>query len=167
MATPVLVATPGPTANTYATRAEATAYFDTQLYRENWETSYGDQQDRALLTATRLLDEHINWNGVKISELNALRWPQDGHIGPDGYIVNSTTIPQFLKNATSELAGHLIGSNRTADSDTKGFSRMKAGDLELVINQNDRASVIPDSVLAMISFYGTLTDKGQVKVYRV
>ena len=168
MTTPLLVSTAGASdANTYATMEEAEAYFDTQLYRDNWEESYDDQKKRALLMATRLLDEHVDWNGVKATDEQALRWPQDNQYDVDGYWVDNATIPLFLKNATAELAGHLIGSNRTAESDTKGFKEMQAGELKLVINPGDRYEVIPESVIAIIGFYGTLLNASEVKVLRV
>jgi len=168
MATPILINTSGATnANVYPSLAEAHAYFDTQLYATNWTGSYADQQNKALLMATRLIDEQIIWNGQKYSEIQSLRWPRDGIYDPDGYYVSSTIIPQFLKNAVAELAGQLIGSNRTAESDTKGFKRLKAGELELEIDKTDVPEVLPDSVWEMVRHYGIKRSEMNVDLVRV
>jgi len=167
MATPALIVTPGAVdANSYASLVEATAYFDTQLYRSNWEGATDDERNRALLSATRILDEQMNWKGLKYTEEQALRWPRSSVVGPDGYDVSYLTIPQFLINATAELSEHLIESNRTAEPDTLGYSRMKVGELELVIDKYDRAPTLPDSVWQMIRPYGSKVSGQQVKVYR-
>lgn len=168
MATPALIATAGATdANTYCTLVEATAYFDTQLYRSNWQGSVTDEQNRALLTATRLLNENFEWNGYKRTEEQSLPWPQYGQVDPYGFDVDYTTIPQFLKDATAELAGHLIGSDRTAEDDTRGFKELQAGTLKLVVDKGDRKKVIPDSVLNMLRSYGTILNTASDKLSRV
>lgn len=168
MATPTIITTPGASdANSYADIADADSYFDTHLYRDNWIGSYEDEQTRALLLATRLLDTEINWPGGKVTSTQALRFPRVGLIDPDGFDVPYTLIPQFLINATAELAGYLIGSNRTAESDTLGFSRIKIDTLELVVDKRDRANVIPDSVVNLIRPYGAyIQSKQPPRVYR-
>jgi len=168
MATPILNATSGSaTANTYCTLVEANAYYDMRLHRTNWEGSYADEQNRALLMSTRILDEHFNWIGCKYTVEQSLRWPRSSVLTPDGYDVDYTTIPQFLKNATAELAGYLIFEDKTVESDTKGFSRLKADVLEMVIDKTDRAGVIPDSVYNMLKFYGELSTNLNTKLLRV
>jgi hypothetical protein len=168
MAIPTLIATAGASdANSYATVAEANSYFDTQLYKDNWEGSYSDQQTVALIFATRVIDEQMDWYGYKVTSEQALRWPRDGILDQDGYDVSHLIIPQFLINAVAEFAGYLIGENRTAENDTKGFSKMKGDVLELTIDKNDRVGILPDSVLQMISPYGiSRSTKQQPKVYR-
>ena len=73
MATPTLVATPGASnANSYTTVAEATAYFESRLYRSTWENADPADQTVALIWATRVLDEQIDWLGTKVSTTQAL-----------------------------------------------------------------------------------------------
>jgi hypothetical protein len=166
MAVPLIITTPGITANSYCSLLEGGAYFDTHLYKDAWETADTETQTRALLLATRLLDEHMNWNGRKYTQQQSLRFPQSGHVDRDGYIVDCTTIPQDLKKGTAEFAGHLILSDRTVESDTKGFSKMRAGDLELTILPSDRAQVIPESVLSLVSYLGAPMTKRSNKLAR-
>ena len=156
MAVPSLITTPGAAnANSYCSIAEADDYFDTHLYGGTWSDADNETQARALLIATRLLDEHMNWNGFKFTALQSLRFPQSGLVDRDGFVVDHLTIPKALINATAEFAKCLIDEDRTAEPDTKGFSRMRAGDLELYIDKIDQKKVIPDSVISLISFLGT------------
>lgn len=155
MATPTLVKA----SNTYASIKEADDYYDTQLYRLNWEGAQSGTKSRALLTATRLLDEQISWFGSKSNSAQSLGWPRFNTADTDGVSVGSTTIPQFMVNAVSELAGHLIAENRTADPETKGFSAMKAGELQLTIDKKDVKEVLPNSVWAMLLPYGQKKSK--------
>lgn len=169
MATPTLVETAGSaTANTYASLIEAGEYFDTQLYRSDFVDPVDDDiRNRALLMATRILDEQMDWYGFKNDDQQALRWPRQGVVDRDGYDVDSLTIPQEVKNATAELAGNLIAENRTAENDTKGFKEMQAGTLRLVIDKNDRKKVLPESVVEMLTTLGRMRSKKSNKLVRV
>lgn len=167
MATPLLVATAGATtANTYATLAEALAYFDTHLYGTDFTGATEDNQNKALLMATRLLDEHMNWDGLKVTDEQALRHPRSNLVDADGYDIDYTTIMQELKNATAEFAGKLLAVDRTAEDDTKGFKEMGAGTLKLVMDKKDRKKVIPESVTAMLETIGKLMSKKSNKLNR-
>lgn len=161
-----LIATPGATnANTYSTKAEASAvggYFETRLFKATWTAASTANKNTALVWATRLLDEWVDWYGSIVDDDQALRWPRYGVETPDGYDVDFETIPQFLKDATAELAVHLLAGDPTAAPDTQGFSRLKVGSLELDIDKTDRdgETVIPDSVKAIVERYGTIRRRG-------
>jgi hypothetical protein len=140
------------TANSYATVAEAIAYHVNILNGSAWATA--TDQEAALIMATRLFDEKVAWKGIKKTKEQSLRWPRSYVYGADGYLVDNDSIPQWLKNATSEFARYLSISDRLAESDTKGFSHIKLDTLELWINRHDRIGVIPPSVWSIISPYG-------------
>jgi len=142
------------TANTYCSLAEAETYMESKFHKTAWTAATDSQKDIVLAEATRLLDQHYSFVGFKYTELQALRWPRTEVLTPDGYDVAWTTIPQFLKDATAELALYILSSDVTAESDTKGIKEMKAGSLELVLDKNDRGVVIPDPVDEMLKFYG-------------
>lgn len=150
------------TANSYCTVAEADSYHGDILYATTWTAS--STKEEALIQATRLLDEHVAWEGMKNTKEQALRWPRSYVYGPDGYVVANDSVPQWLKNATSELARHLLISDRTAEASTKGFKRLKLGDMELHVSRNDRISVIPPSVWSMISSYGHKSSKSKILI---
>ena len=167
----VLDATPaGAASNSYATRAEADSYHEGHYYADAWTALTTTQKDTALVMATRLLDEQVEWAGTKTTRGQALRWPRIGvyerdsmGVYPDpyyGYTLNSSTIPAFLKNATAELARLLTVEDRTADADLLEFSQISVGSLSLVKDQSRQQHVLPDSVRAMVKPYGAVSGSG-------
>ncbi len=169
---PTVIATPGAAnANSYTTRAEATTYHASHLYASVWEDAEDDQKDIALIWATRILDEEMDWVGSKVSAEQALRWPRSDVEDRDGYILSSTTIPAFLKNATAELARQLLSSDRfaTRDEAASGIQSVSAGSVSVTFDKHDRITLFPESVKSMLSFYtyGTTTGGFEVPLVRV
>ena len=163
----VLVATPGASnANTYATKAEASAvggYFESRLFTTTWTGATVADRNAALVWATTILDDWVDWTGSRVDDDQSLRWPRYSVEDKDGWTVDSDSIPEFLKNATSELAMHLLGGDPTDAPDTLGFTRLKVSSLELEVDKTDRDSetTIPDHVKAMIEpYYGTVRSRG-------
>lgn len=150
------------TSNAYATAAEGNSYHETHLHSSVWDSAVTEDRQTALVMATRLLDEWVNWTGYKVDEDQALRWPRYSVLDRDGYAIDSDIVPVFLKNATAELARSLLAGDPTTAPDTLGYSKMKVGPLELEIDKEDRddESVIPDAVASMIEPYGTIRSRG-------
>src|SRR5690606_32459077 len=106
MAVPDLIATPGaPNANSYVTLAEADAYVAALAgpSARAWEQLDEDAKKRALLTATRRLDQE-DYAGRKASPDQALKWPRVGAKDEDGRTYQSDVVPEVVKNAQVELA---------------------------------------------------------------
>lgn len=152
----------GVSANSYATLAEASVYFDERLNSTVFTTASTTVQTPALIQATRTLDYWVDWIGYRATEEQALRWPRFDAADTDGYVFDSNIIPDWLKDATAELAIYLMAEDRTAEPDTKGFRELQVGSLKLVVDKDDRDSVtvIPDAVIAMIEPYGTMRERG-------
>lgn len=153
---PTIIATAGANnANSYCTVAEADAYFETQLYATTWTDADQEDKEKAMIMATRILDEEIDWQGVKTSEDQALRWPRGNVEDRDGYIFVNDEIPVFLQNATAELAHQLLLKNRfqTLDDAATGIKSVKAGSVAVEFDKMDRISLLPQSVLSMIEPY--------------
>jgi hypothetical protein len=153
----VIIATPGAAdANSYATRAEATTYHEGHISGAAWAAAAEDLQNRALVTATRLLDAHVDWSGCVASSTQRLQWPRSGMLYRSGYAVPSDVIPDDLKAATAEFARQLLGGDRSADSDieTQGIERLKAGPVELAFRAGTTAKVIPDAVWYLVELWG-------------
>jgi hypothetical protein len=153
----VLDATPfSPTANSYATVAEANAYHEAHLYATDWDAADVSQKTIALVMATRILDYKVEWAHYPTkaqSEGQVLQWPRTGLIDLDGYgNLDDDTIPQRIKEVTAEYARQLLVSNRTADSDveTQGISSISAGPISLSFKETVKAKVVPDAVVQMI-----------------
>lgn len=163
----VLDATPaGASSNTYIVLADAELYYETRLHVDDWENASDVEKNAALVWATRLLDEWMDWDGSNYVDTQALRWPRSGIYDPDGVEVDDTTIPSFLENATAEFARYLIAADRTGDFDTSGFKMLKVGSLVMQMDKVDRIPTLPDSVYQMVKFYGTKIGGASVSLLR-
>jgi hypothetical protein len=162
MATPTLIATPGSlTANSYCTVAEGDTYHDGHLYSDTWTGMSTDEKTVALIMATRVLDYKVEWAHYPTNphDEQILQWPRSGIVDLDGFsTVDDATIPQRLKEITSEYARQLKDSDRTADNDikTQGITSISAGPISLGFDQASiQVKVVPDAVVQMIpSWWG-------------
>lgn len=155
----VLVATAGASnANSYATAAEGDTYFETKLYATDWTDATTGTKEAALVWATRILDEGVDWAGSIMDKDQGVRWPRWGAYDRDGWVINQTTVPQFIKNAAAETALHLIKQEHDfagADFETSWIKRLKVDVIELDMEVDKKFKVIPDSVWPMISHVAT------------
>src|ERR1019366_3747461 len=78
-----------------------------------------------------------------------LAWPRIGMFDANGNAIDPTIIPQDLKDAESELAGQLLGGDRSLDNSVivQGLTAVKAGSVSLSFKSEIMPQVIPDAVL--------------------
>ncbi len=153
----VLDATVGGTSsNSYTTEAEGDSYHEARLFATGWTGATTAVKEAALVWATRMLDYSFNWAGAKYTIEQALRWPRFSALDRDGQLFDSNEIPQELKDAVSELARLLIAGDRSIETGTEGFSKIKVDVIELIFDKFDRAPTIPDEIYQMISHLGSL-----------
>jgi hypothetical protein len=154
-----LKAEPGESdSNTYATLAQAESFFERRIHADVWTAADDDVKKAALVWATRLLDENVDWFGYPVYEDQKLRFPRTGLSDVDGNLVDDTVIPQFLVEAVAEFAFHLIGEDRTLETnrDLIGLKRVKVDVLSITTDTSPTAvkPIVPLSVWSMIKFYG-------------
>jgi hypothetical protein len=153
-----IIATPGASdANAYCTLEEANTFHDESRYhsKETWLEAGSNDRKRALIWASRLLDEMVTWSGAVVHTIGALRWPRYSVWHEDGYMISSSIVPQFVKDATSEFAYHLLIEDRTEETnrDTMGFEKIAIGDLKLTIDKWTSKPIMPQSVWSIIRDY--------------
>lgn len=162
-------------ANSYVSLDAANEYNANHPHADTWQTVGTEDKKRAILLATRLLDSEVEWHGTPVKNTDTsvvagdrqrLRWPRSGAHDLDGNAVNQKEIPEWLKEATSELARHVANTDRTAEPETRGYSRMEVGDLKVDIDKTDTPPVLPRSVVHMISPYGDVRYSHAVKLRR-
>lgn len=159
----VLVATPGATnANTYCTLAEADTYHESVIDNTSlayWTAATDDQQNRALATATKLIDEQIEFDGAPTELTQALLWPRIGMYTAAGEEIDDDVIPQTLKDATAEQARMLLAADRSGDTSTDGISALKVGDLSIDFSSSTppKRKVLSDRVIEMLALWGEAT----------
>lgn len=170
---PTIVATPGASnANSFLTLAEALAYFAERIEIPEWEDA--DSQEALLIMATRQMVNFYSpsrklvrvmppgqsyylirptWTGSVATATQSLPWPRSGMYDRNGNAILSTVIPDDLKFATAELAGHLAKSDRSFDSDAaiQGITNVRAGSVSVSFKEGiDAIKFIPDIVFSML-----------------
>ena len=137
----------GENSNSYVTVQEADDYFDNRLHSDLWIDDVAIKE-KALITATRMLERYVDWLVLPFSDDQALTWPDS---------ITEEIIDE-VKEATFELAYNIIPEDRTAESDLKGFKSLKVGSLSIAPDKEDRKgqSLIPDYIFQIVKNYGTL-----------
>lgn len=146
-------------ANSYITRYEADDYMTTRLYVTDWNTASSNSKERALQMATRELNG-MSWKGVRTVTGQALAWPRTGVYDQDDILLDTLSIPSFLKYATAELALSLIKSDRWEEPDSKGLSQLTAGPITMKFDKYDVKSRNHPIVTAYIRDYLNSAGKG-------
>lgn len=168
MAVTIVATVAGADANSYLELDDADAYHDAHPYAETWDAASADQKNRALVTATRLLDTSYTWKGSVVGSTQALLWPRVGVVGPNGYEEAHNAIPVRIMNATAELARQLLDEDRTADSEVeaKGLTELTVGSIGMKF-RSASSKPIPDAVEALVKPYVLVSNRfGPITVQR-
>lgn len=166
-----LVETPGAAnANTYATQAEADAYFAARLpLVPPWDEA--DDPTAALAMAARVLDSFVQalkvyvpasttggskayyitrraWTGAPATTTQKMAWPRINMYDRNNNLIASDVIPQDLKDAQCELAGQLLITDSTLDNAVRvqGITSVKAGSVAVTFKSLIEQHVLPDAV---------------------
>lgn len=172
MSVSTLVATAGSaSANAYTTVAFADQYhLDRPAVGTTWSTATTDQKTSALLWATKLLEQYIEWYGFVTSSTQALLWPRTGLISFNKETsLDDSTVPIQIQWATAEFARQLLVADRAGDSavETQGIKLLKAGPIRIDFKDDVKAKPIPDVVINLIpDFWGYLRGTGERELVR-
>lgn len=168
-------------ANSYATTAEADAYFDAHLYASAWTAATATTKAAALVMATRLVDSQYQFHGYRAHDTQALQWPRERCPDPDRNLVTSTTmspvltnfvpstqVPQPVSFAVCEMARELLIADRTAapagegiessatSTHTKTSSSDTSSSSTTKYSKSDTRAIISRVAQAMLCKYGAL-----------
>lgn len=125
MAVTVTATVGSASANSYLTVAQADDFANLYLGTLNWASASTDNKGRALIMATRYLDE-LKWIGERASTTQALLWPRtDAECGDWSF--TSSEIPQPIKQATFDLAEYLLGDGTVLSGAGAGSSELIPG----------------------------------------
>ena len=152
-----LVTTPGASdANAFVSLVDANAFHKGRVHNSEWNSASSGDKSAAIVMATRSLCYNYSYGGTRTEETGSLDWPRTDVTDEDDYDLASDTIPQFMKDATSEFAFLLLREDSTVAANISGsLKELEAGDVSLVWNQmdSDELPEIPKSVQRIISFY--------------
>lgn len=137
-------------ANSYVLRSEANTYFTDRVSAAIWTGSSDALKDQALITASQRLDQE-EFVGTRQTIVQAMKWPRLGVINflNDEWVAEST-LPVPLKEATYELALHLLTDTSSLDeSGLKQFSELRLpGGLNLTMrNPGPTSGDLPQQVI--------------------
>jgi len=158
----------GPSANSYATVAEADTYVDERMDTADWDGASADDKARALIMASRRIDQE-SFEGVKADidpEDQALEWPREGADGPDGHVFDHNELPERLKQAAYELALVIVGdSSFLDDTGLESFSEVSVGPLSVTPRHQQKGGELPETVKRLLDPF-TVGGEHNVRVYR-
>ena len=138
----------GASSNSYVTEIEADSYFEDRLDATGW-TGATSTKEPALVTASLMLDDRMDWVGEKKTTTQAMGWPR---VDEDEQDIESGVIPPLVKRATYELALYLLDNGEPA-TDTS-VDEVVAGSIEVNLNEKQHETLLPDRIAAIISDYG-------------
>lgn len=124
--TVTVVATSGAAnANSYLTVAAADSIANTMIATLKWSTATTDNKGRALITATRYLDQ-LGWIGDRATTTQALAWPRsDASCGEKAY--DDDEIPAEVQYATFDLADALLNDPTLFNTSNAGLGELIPG----------------------------------------
>ena len=114
MAEPVIDATvAGSSSNSYVSMAFAYSYFADTLEAAEWTAFALEDRARALVSATRKVDEEFRYYGAPYDTTTpqTLKFPRDTDYDVDGNL----EVPDGIEYATCELGLHLLRQTRDGD----------------------------------------------------
>ena len=134
--------------NCFVSNEEAEEYFVGRIDAAAWDTADPTQKDKALVTATRILNE-LSWAGYAASSNQVLAFPRICSFFEPlmGFTVEAVDIPRRIKEATCELAYHLLNNDGLLD-ETGSVSELAVGPVQL--NSVKAAKTIPKVVAVKI-----------------
>lgn len=93
-------------AESYLAEADADTYHTNHSGSTDWSGATTARKEQALRKATQYLDGiyRLDWRGYRKTRDQALAWPRSDVFDQDGYLVDSASLPQALKDATAEAA---------------------------------------------------------------
>lgn len=109
-------------ANSYCSLAAADAYFDGRLHATRWTEATTAERQQALVMATRLIDQYIDWRGARVLTRETPAWPRTGMYDRAGVLIDATTLPDCLVESTAEFAMRLLDGDRVRDAEEAAVS---------------------------------------------
>jgi hypothetical protein len=165
----------GENSNSYLTLEEAEEYFATRMPAPtNWAATpvpSNDDKSKALITATRIIDQMADWKGEVAADEQALLWPREDMVDLKGLDMDNDVIPNELKYATCEFADALLGTDKTADLSSMGLSELGVGSIKIKFSDNAPPirKVLPDISWDFIKRWCDLrldSNRGSAKLVR-
>ena len=153
-------------ANSYVETAEADLYFDEAIGKDAWPAAASDTRDAAVISASRYLDQYMDWNGYRTTDTQRMDFPRNGVTDRDGLLYSDTTIPELLKQAVFELAYYLVVNGGINFVD-QTLDRVKVAVIDIKFTAKSIDIGIPLFIENMISHLGSSLVSGLGRAHTV
>jgi len=157
----------GANSNSYVTLAEADTFFEARLYIDVWDDSTDDSKNRALVMATRRIEQETYY-GDRETSTQALKFPRINIGYLDGILLDGG-IPELLKEAQCELALYMLSTDMSKPSvDTSAIQEARVGSIAVkyAVDKNDNTSqsfdTLPPFVESLLSELSQTVSSGGV-----
>lgn len=124
--------------NAYVSTADADAYLSFKLSSSGWQAATPERREKALVAATAALDR-LGFSGSIARYDQPLAWPRLRMRDREGRSIPSNVVPQAVRDATCELASHLLSEPETKPA--SAIARKRVGNLEIQYR-----ATLPDAV---------------------
>lgn len=126
------------TCNSYVSLAEVVTYVTTRVadptVADAWSDLDTSVQATYVTNASRSLDGLVDWIGHRYSGDQRLKWPRSGAV-VDGYLLESTTFPQAVKDATCEMVvWYMANEGVVSVKQQDAYSAIKVGPINIDFN---------------------------------
>lgn len=129
----------GASANSFVTLAEMTTYMEGRLNSSSFDGASTDDQNRALVEATRWLSA-LSWDGYRVTSTQALSWPRQWAWDPDNpaqAYFDTDEVPQRVKDATMELANQFLKAGTTDIAALDAAAGIKRKKIDVIETEYD------------------------------
>lgn len=155
----------GPDANSYASLAEAEAFFSDHQ-SGTWTDADWDDRERALISATRRLDV-LDFLGRRTHQDQALSWPRTGLYDRDGWGIPEDEIPRDVKYAQFELTRLLLADAAYLDeTGLEEFSSLRIGPISMDLRGRKIPGELPEEVKRFLNIYLAYSSSVNVRLVR-
>lgn len=146
--------------NSYITAADFDLYMERipDAYKADYLPIGVYIKEQLGIWSTQILDNNIIWPDCSYRRVagQSLQFPRIGMYDPDGtYLFVESVIPQFIKDATCQLAFELLKSDLTVEP-PRGLLGLRVGPIAINFDTNHAhdVRVIPRSVLSIVQPFG-------------
>lgn len=158
-------------ADSYVSVAFADAYFTIDVnYDTTWAALTTADKEQRLKMATRILDQKVKWNGVKVDDTSALRWPRSGVYDRDDILIADDEMPTQLLQLTCEVAKFLETVDPTTSQGADYLKSVKVDVVEIVYQDGSGQPVTPpifNQLLRGLGYYPTAMGSSFAKIVKV
>lgn len=137
-----------PNANSYADLNDASDYFSGHLYHVVFTSKDEPTREKALIMATKLLDNCMLWWGQKVDPNQALDWPRRNIRIKEFADIH---VPKKIVEATCELTRFIL-----EEDITRNLNAYATVDVDVLRSSINLAGIttLPKYVLEMVSLFG-------------